>query len=251
MKKGIICLLLLAALSLGICPPAAAAEKTAMISVGSAAGTSGDIVRVPVAIQDNPGIAGFSFIISFDESAASLEKIEAGDILESGSFTPNTTKRTVTWFHAKNITCDGVILYLSFKLKSRDHYGSFSVTVSLKDGKAKSLSNEKSQAVPAEMKNGTLRCRSGKEIIASGARQNEKWILKIDDAPKTPVRVIVAGYQSQRMICITMEVRTLTLGEEELLFESGLKPDAVKVFFLSETDTRPLCKSVNIGGANN
>ena len=106
---------------------------TAEVAVGTVSGEIGDTVTVPVSISNNPGIAGFTFVFDYDASAMTLTGISKGAVLQDGSFTPNVAGKTLNWFNAVNVTENGVLFNLTFKLSTTE--GSYSVTAALKDGK--------------------------------------------------------------------------------------------------------------------
>ena len=112
----------------------------AKVQIGTVSGKTGDTVTVPVSIADNPGIAGFTFVFDYDTSAMSLTGISKGAVLQDGTFTPNVSGKTLNWFNAVNVTENGVLFNLTFKVTASE--GSYNVTAALKDGKKTNFVNE-------------------------------------------------------------------------------------------------------------
>jgi len=118
----------------------------AKIIVSNEKGLPGDTVTVPVSISDNPGIAGFTFVFDYDTSAMTLTGISKGTVLQDGTFTPNVAGKTLNWFNAVNVTENGTLFNLTFKLSQSAAVGDYSVTVALKDGKSTNFVNENAKA---------------------------------------------------------------------------------------------------------
>ena len=119
---------------------------TAKLQVGTVSGKPGDTVTVPVSISDNPGIAGFTFVFDYDTSAMTLTGISKAEVLQDGTFTPNVAGKTLNWFNAVNVTENGTLFNLTFKLSQSATVGDYSVTVALKDGKSTNFVNENAKA---------------------------------------------------------------------------------------------------------
>jgi len=56
----------------------------ATLTAGNAAGQPGDIVRVPISLQNNPGIAGYNLVIEFDNTKLTPVSISEGSALTIG-----------------------------------------------------------------------------------------------------------------------------------------------------------------------
>lgn len=59
-------------------------DNSAEITVGSTTGVAGKYVNVPVIIDDNPGIAGFSLKLNYDKNSLTPVSIRDGDALADG-----------------------------------------------------------------------------------------------------------------------------------------------------------------------
>ena len=129
-----------------------------IIRVGSAAGKAGDVVRVPVTLEENPGFAGFTFTVSSDD-ALELTDITAGELLEAsagGSFTTNLRTAQVKWKDSVNTTGDGVLFYLTFKLSDAAADGEYAVSVARKDGLDSSFVSAQGKALPSDFLSGAV-----------------------------------------------------------------------------------------------
>lgn len=126
----------------------------AEIAVGTVSGEKDETVTVPVSISNNPGIAGFTFVFDYDAAALTLTGISKGQVLQDGSFTPNVSGKTLNWFNAVNVTENGVLFNLTFKITASE--GNFNVTVALKDGKSTNFVNENAKAQRVVFEAGTV-----------------------------------------------------------------------------------------------
>lgn len=136
---------------------------TAQIQVGTVSGKPGEAVTVPVSISNNPGFAGFTFVIDYDSSVMTLDSIAKGDILStsgSGAFTAGTTTKTVNWTDSANTTENGVVLYLAFKIADNAPDGDYSVSVSLKNGNSTNFVDENAHAQGVTFQSGKINVRN-------------------------------------------------------------------------------------------
>ena len=98
---------------------------------------SGGSVEIPVTIQNNPGIAGFSLDIDYDESLLTLSSIGTGSLIQDkGSF--STNRNIINWYSsAGNVVGDGTLMNLRFRVNSSAAAGRTPVSISLHNGKDK------------------------------------------------------------------------------------------------------------------
>jgi len=90
----------------------------AIVAAEYISGKKGETVTVPVTIIDNPGFAGFTIEVEYPE-AVELIKITAAPMLKNadgGSFICNLEKRLINWTNTGDITEDGELFYLTFRL---------------------------------------------------------------------------------------------------------------------------------------
>jgi hypothetical protein len=90
------------------------------ITFGDLSAKAGDEVIVPITIENNPGIASFRFRVAYDMDALELLSVEKGFLLTSGTLASTTNKEAETmtfhWFADNNVTGDGEIVCLKFKI---------------------------------------------------------------------------------------------------------------------------------------
>ena len=132
---------------------------TAQVKVGTVTGNPGDTVTVPVSISSNPGFAGFTFVIDYNTSALTLVEITKGDLLnasESGAFTKNISGKTVNWTDSVNITGNGIVLKLTFKITDGAAGGNYAVTLALKNGSSTNFVDENAHAQNITFQNGKI-----------------------------------------------------------------------------------------------
>lgn len=134
-----------------LCGSAFAADSV-KISVGSVTAKPGQEVTIPVSISNNTGVAGIALDFTL-ASGVELQSITAGDVLSTGTFTPNGT--VVSWFGNDNITANGVLM--NIKVKAPSKAGSYSVSAALRNGKASSICDEDSRSVAVTFAAGTLK----------------------------------------------------------------------------------------------
>ena len=154
-----------------------------VLTVGEITGYPGDTVTVPVSISGNSGFAGFTLAIGWDQKSIQLTNIAKGALLntsESGAFTKNVSGGTVNWVDPVNITGNGELLLLTFKISEQAQAGAYGVTLALKDGNTANFANENSRPVRAEFVSGSILVQEKNVQIASGYSGALSWSLKED-----------------------------------------------------------------------
>lgn len=130
------------------------------ITVGRVTAHAGETVSVPVCVQNNPGIAGFTFTIQYCDDEFILTDIKKGDLLkqnDNGLFTPNVSGNRVTWISPVNISGEGEILQLLFRVANKVNYGRmYEISLKLADNQPSNLVDEHSKPVTPEFKAGSL-----------------------------------------------------------------------------------------------
>ena len=115
------------------------ASDAAVLEVGHVSAMPGDTVTVPIALSANPGIAGLSIQIGYDSARLQVSGIEAvapgaalGRLTYVGinEHTYSRNPFTVTWFGASNDTSTGVLLNVTFTVRTSAQSGMGAVTVS-------------------------------------------------------------------------------------------------------------------------
>ena len=113
---------------------AAHTDKVAIVTAGTANGKKGELITVPITVTNNPGLAGFTFEVNSPESLELVE-VSAGALLKTaeGVLTCNTEKRLVNWISTDELTADGELLYLTFRVL--ENVDDAQITIAVKDGK--------------------------------------------------------------------------------------------------------------------
>ena len=89
----------------------------AAISVVGCSAAAGQEISIPVTITNNPGLISAEFSVQYDRSVLEWTGVEMGDFAGSFDGTPGSD---ITWYAEDprtNVTTDGVIAILKFKVK--------------------------------------------------------------------------------------------------------------------------------------
>ena len=131
------------------------------IAVENKSALKGSTVDLSVTIKKNPGISGAVMSVAYDNSALTLNAITKGSVFEMGTYTAYPETGVAQWYHTENITSNGEIFILRFKVKETAQDGNYNITVGLRDGVPANLSNANSDIVNAEFVPGVLEVKSG------------------------------------------------------------------------------------------
>ncbi len=116
---------------------AAPEEKVLTFKVGGAKAIAGKQVKVDVAIENNPGVAGMVLEFDYNTDVMTLVGYEAGADFEvtSNFDDPNYDKASTffAWVSAENYAADGTILTLVFNVNEDAPVGDYAVSVSCPD----------------------------------------------------------------------------------------------------------------------
>lgn len=109
-------------------------ETDATLTVESKSCSVGSIVRIPIVISDNPGIASILLTITYDESALTLIEIEDTKIISGGNHS-STLKSPyqLSWMNQtmkENITENGIIAILVFEIDKDADVGDYDIKLS-------------------------------------------------------------------------------------------------------------------------
>ena len=136
MMKKILCVCLAMAL-MGACIPVSAAGNPAIV-VSETAGNPGDTVTLTVSTQNNPGIIGLRVFVAYDSAVLELKKADVGDF-SAITFGPiGKNPFVASWvdaIHPDNTT-NGVLVKLTFAIKSNAPVGKSVVSVSYEEADA-------------------------------------------------------------------------------------------------------------------
>ena len=133
-----------------------------------------------VSILNNPGIAGASFIISYDPSVLTLESVTADDLFRVGTYSVSTDSGVVQWYHTENVTSDGGLFTLHFQVDIAAQPGDYHISIGLKDGIPANLSDQDAKIVAAQFVAGALTVNDGIPGDVTG-----DGIVAINDVVKT------------------------------------------------------------------
>lgn len=128
------------------------------IVVGNVSGFAGDTVRVPVTIENNPGIWGMDLTVSYDMSALKLKDVENGEIfddsaLTKGNFESDSYRLSYECSNLENVNGSGMLAELIFEIKSGAEEKTYDITASYKSGDITNVDEEK---VEFELVNGSV-----------------------------------------------------------------------------------------------
>lgn len=220
------------------------------ISVGSASGFRGDVVQVPVTIEENTGFSAFTFQIEYDETFLELTEIKKGSVLKGGhiAWAPNTEAGYVTWCKSSNVYGDGDILLLSFRVLSVEEFKHSRISVTLSDGLSKNLSNENEQAVSCTWQSGYVDCRVGQLAVEETLTWGDdgKLHFNIQDVPESKVSMIAACYLHGRLVDLQLVQQNLMLGDQSIELKNKEEYDEVRLFFLDDKAYEPLVQVLKI-----
>ena len=101
------------------------------MTVESVSGEVGQTVSVNVVLKNNPGFSSASVEASYDETRLTLVSATIGSSFSTGAFV-NYNLPYVTFVRSNNVAEDGILLTLSFTIKSAD--GDGNVTIKYADG---------------------------------------------------------------------------------------------------------------------
>lgn len=87
------------------------------LSVGSASGSAGETVRVPVKFTGNPGAMGFLFDINYDDDFLEYISFENGGLLSDCEISGGSGSLKLLSIEDSDVTDDGVIAYLTFRIR--------------------------------------------------------------------------------------------------------------------------------------
>lgn len=130
--KKIICLFLPLLLLLNV-TTAFAASRTEIYS-DTVYAMQGDTATVPIKIRNNAGIMGFRLTFTYPDELGSPEVLR-GALLNEGLLNDSITEATkdsfdVVWSNTQNVTGDGTVLLLNFKVSSDAQNGNYKIDVS-------------------------------------------------------------------------------------------------------------------------
>ena len=100
-------------------------------------------MTIPISISENPGIAGFNFVLKYDNSVLTPTAITKGSMLSSGIFETNLNEGipaseledvAVYWGDATNVTENGELFSVTFKIDGNAPDGIYEVALEYEKG---------------------------------------------------------------------------------------------------------------------
>ena len=134
---------------------------TPQIVIANKTASKGSSVDLDVSILNNPGIAGASLTIGYNQSALSLESVTKGALFQSGNYSASPESGVVQWYHTENVIDDGVLFTLHFQLKPEAKTGDYIISIGLQGDIPANLTNQEAEIVTAQFVSGTLTVNAG------------------------------------------------------------------------------------------
>jgi hypothetical protein len=116
-------------------------ENAPTITVGKVSGHPGEEVDITVSLANNPGLAGFVLDLNFDNTKLTPVSITRGAVISGDMFNSNLndagvdlsmlTSVTAAWFNASNVTENGVVFTVRFKIKETVTDETIPITISV------------------------------------------------------------------------------------------------------------------------
>ncbi len=158
----------------------------ARLTVGRVTGRPGANVTVPVSVSDNPGIATFALQIDFDKTRLTPISAVMGPTLTAGSLVSNIDQGadmnrydfvSSYWVNPSNVSGNGVILELTFRIADTAPEGDVPLTVTLKPG---DVANQHREDVELDVTDGAVEVRTAlMGDVNSDGKVNSKDGLKL------------------------------------------------------------------------
>ena len=175
--------------------------SAAVLSVDAISAVAGQTVQVPVRISNNPGVAAFAFGLDYDREKLTFLDVLPGDLMTENNLIPNPTAGEFAYldFSAKEITGDGVLFYLQFRVNEQVKEEACDVRLFLRNNSAQNFSCGSGQAAAVRLETGTV-C-VGEAAVSGGTV--EDGVLNVEmtlPADAAEYRAMVALYQNDRMV---------------------------------------------------
>ena len=135
-------------------------SNTPTLNVGRAAGRAGEKVEVDISIADNPGIVSMLLSVNYDNTYLTLTEVKEHGCLPGAVHGNNYSKRPykLSWANdtaSENITANGKLVTLVFKIKEGAPEGNIPIEVSY-DNKNHGIYDVNLRTVEFEVNNGSV-----------------------------------------------------------------------------------------------
>ncbi|MBO5702661.1 MAG: hypothetical protein J6S71_09500 [Clostridia bacterium] len=114
-----------------------AAQSESKISLSSGQGYAGDTVELTVSVEDNTGFGSLELTVGFDKNVLEFVGAECEFSGGMAQFTPASAAdgfAVLTYTDIENVTADGAVFTLIFRIKNGAPSGESPLTLSLGDG---------------------------------------------------------------------------------------------------------------------
>lgn len=105
-------------------------ENASVISIDKITGSAGQTVTAKISIENNPGITAFGFTVNYDGSVMTLTNAESKDFGALVTTQIDKNNYYISWANnVENITTNGTIAELTFKISDGAASGSYALTL--------------------------------------------------------------------------------------------------------------------------
>ena len=216
---------------------------SAVIEAATVNGKPGEIIRVPVSITSNPGIAGAQLDILFD-NGLTLKNVIQGDVMSEGTFEPDVNAGMIQWYYDQaNVTSTGVLFTLEFEVSAEAKNGdAYAITVNVTDGISANLSDYDSNPVSAEFKPGKIQIsETADNTSITTVSRNGNMITVNVVCANSNASVFCGVYDNNGKMIAVRSVQVTSESSYQFQFD-GQQFDYAKVFILDD-NFRPLCEA--------
>ncbi|MCL2164941.1 MAG: cohesin domain-containing protein, partial [Oscillospiraceae bacterium] len=149
------------------------------INVADASGKVGEIVEVPISIENNPGVAAMLLNVTYDETMLKLVGYEDKGLLNSEAHRPTfASPYTLFWLDISGKSDNGETVTLFFEVLAE---GTSEVSVSYH---AKDILNMAFEQLPFGVSNGDVTGETSQENVIVNATTNAEGFISIIETAK-------------------------------------------------------------------
>ena len=168
-------------------------HENTVVSVDSVTAAAGTQIKVPIRIQNNPGLVAMRLLVSYDTSILTLTAVEdcglfgAGNAYFGNDYTE--TPYVLMWEDAlsqSNHTLDGILAVLTFVVSENAVEGQTKITLSLDE---ESIFNVDLNAVEIESQNSTITVDDAEEPQGIPTISIEGVAGRVGDTIQVPITI--------------------------------------------------------------
>ncbi len=132
------------------------AQNTVLVSIGSEELLPGETARIPIILEENPGVSVITIQISYDRNLMSLQQVQNGEVFAEGELVETNVgaNPAVVMFVCEAMednSQSGVIAYLEFQISEKAAEGNYPIKI-----EAAQLSNLAEEKVTCETRDGMV-----------------------------------------------------------------------------------------------